>query len=379
MFLPALPMGVLFPLIADHSLRAQRESSLSVGWLNSLEIFGAVLGSLAVGFVFVPWVGLAASFWCLTAVCALTMIGLAVKGTRLQRSAAVILTAVALWPAFRPALKDPLLAAGSSIVFQKPSPYGTVTVVSRAGSRGDDKTLFINHRGMCNSLGARSERALAQLAMRDWHPEDRAVLNIGLGCGFTADEVLKSQSSAQLDIVEINKVVAEASSVYFRRENDGVLENPRTSLILADGFAHLQSSVKTYDRILIDIEEPTIIHSSAFYTQEGFRLARAKLSPRGVLGLWCFKQKETAKVILNTLRSVFKHARVFPVDGQLVFLASDEPLLFRDEEGEAMADEIEAVPLTEVATVAANPYPKYFHLKDIFNFPQGSSDPFELR
>lgn len=384
LLLPAVPLGILFPLVSDASIRKSTDEGHTVGSLNVAELTGAVVGSILIGFILIPWMGLARSFW---AISLIAMIGYYQHSPGSRRishfSYAVVLVALFLhqFNTDRAAGIDaPVRVSKEYIVFLEPSPFGNVAVTRKPRhDAGFKKELYISQREMCDSEAWDSERDLARLAMFDWREDDLHVLNIGLGCGFTAQEVLRSNKGAYLDIVEINPVVARATASYFSEENGNILENPRVHLVLRDGIEHLQEGGKKYSRILIDIEEPTIIHSSAFYTKEGFGLVKNRLKEGGIFGLWSVDQKETSKIIWNTLKSVFREVKVFPIAGQVVFLASDNPLVVPPS---AQTDRVQSIlrtPTMEIATIGKNPYPKYFNINDLFGLPPDKLDPFEIK
>ena len=71
---------------------------------------------------------------------------------------------------------------------------------------------------------------------------------LGMASGITAGEVLHYPVE-RLDIVDINDQVVEASD-FFIPWNHNVLSDPRTNLIIQDGRAHLDLTVRRYDVII---------------------------------------------------------------------------------------------------------------------------------
>ena len=379
LFLPAILIGLIFPLAND---RVRLQAGTPTGKVNLSDLLGAVAGALVAGFFLIPLLGLSKSF----ALLSLTSLAIALFLTPwktklyplvwLAGAAVVLLSLIRIFP-LTTALEFP---KNQTILFQENSKFGAVTVVRVELSPDKEKMLYINYRPMCTSnvQGSISERKLASLLAT----EDNLtgpILNIGLGCGMTAAEVLRTFPQSALDIVEINQEVAEANSSQFHQENDEILKNPRVTLHIADGYNFLKAKTKKYQRIIIDIEEPTILQSSALYTKEGFELAKENLSENGVLGLWSLYQPETAKIILNTLRATFTYAEVYPSESFLLFFASDRPLPAWDERDQLRVGRIESVPLKLIARVKENPYPRYYDVNKVMGLETEKRDPFEIK
>lgn len=378
LFIPAVLIGVLFPLANDRLSKF----GISTGKVNLIDLIGAVAGTLLTGFVLIPYLGVSRSFVLLSFVSLFAGFLISTQISRKYQIASIVLLIV-LAPFAKNIYETKYVVVTNptaEILYQEDSRFGKVTIVKNNVGMNENKELFINYRIMCRTSLHLAEDSLASLSFRKVEQQHLDVLNIGLGCGFTAATVVRSYDDLNLDIAEINEKVAKGTATYFRKENNAVLEDPRVRLIIEDGYNVLKKSTKTYNRIFIDIEEPTIIQSSALYTEEGMKLAKQRLSKDGIFGLWSFDQKETAKIILNTMRSQWKYAAVYPIAESLVFFASDNEL----PEPTDITDlnrrkEIEDTPLDVVATVTNNPYPRYFDVNKVMHIPAGHAEPNEMK
>jgi spermidine synthase len=376
LLIPALSVGIFFPIIVDRDLQHTEQIKRSVGWMNSLDFYGAIFSSLIFGFIFIPYFGLSKSFWLISLISTLCSIYYALKLNKITFIPVVILL-INLVYNYPTALEIPKRENETQVLYQSNSSFGLIRVVKEKDKDKNKKVLMINNRDMCGYPGSPSERALANIILKDRSATENKVLNIGLGCGFTASEIVSMGPDIKLDIVEINQKVFEATSIHFRNENNQVLLSPQTKVIIEDGIKYLGQKRKLYDRIVIDIEEPTIVHSSIFYTQEGFKLVKNNLKPNGLFSLWSLKQNETAKIILNTLRSVFKYATVVYSSGQLIFIASDQAIDHLTEKTKFL-ENVEKIPLDDIATVSNNPYPRYYNIYQIFGIDEKLKDPFVI-
>jgi len=142
------------------------------------------------------------------------------------------------------------------------------------------------------------------------------VLNIGLGCGLTLGKCL--EYNTQVDVVEINYQVVLANKAM-----TNVLTNPRANLILDDGLHYLRNSKKKYDSVLIDVEDPTVAHSSNLYTVEAFELINDSLTDAGTFALWNY---DGCTRYLDILYYSLKEAFPFVYSSPAVFFASKKDL-----------------------------------------------------
>lgn len=377
LFLPAILIGLIFPLAND-------KNNKPTGKVNFSDLLGAVVGAVLAGFVMVPYLGLGKSFFTLS-IASLVVGLLLLQWSRFiwliaAAATSVLVVGAMLWAG--QAGKLLVFPAGYKVLSQENSSFGVVSVVELLEAQLNQRMLYINYRPMCISSqsGSESEEKLASLLANEKQGEGESVLNIGLGCGMTAAQILKSFPKAKLEIAEINDKVVQANQNFFADSNGHVLKDPRVTLHSMDGYKFLrETKAETFNRILIDIEEPTILQSSALYTEEGFQLAKEKLKPGGVFGLWSLYQAETAKIILNTLRKVYRYAEVYPESSYLIFFASDNPLPKWAERNAQAVQNIEAIPLNLIATIKNNPYPIYYDVNKVMNLDPTFHEPNEIK
>ncbi len=200
------------------------------------------------------------------------------------------------------------------VLFKQNSPYGEVKVL-------ENGFLQINSRTQCSFKYLPNETTERTIVNYSLEPLSREidVLNIGLGCGGTLSEILKHTDN-QVDIVEINKVVVKAN-----KKACDLLKNKQINLIVDEGLNYLRNSNKKYDSIIIDIENPGVVHSSNIYTNEAFQVIKKSLNEKGVFGLWIYpcNKGEYYDVIYNTLKENFDY--VYHLE-DTIFIASDKEL-----------------------------------------------------
>lgn len=262
------------------------------------------------------------------------------------------------------------------VIYQEPSPYGVVTIGEKIGV--DESTyrgLFINYRDMCWSKDNFSETQLGRLTSANLN-NFSLVLNIGLGCGFTAQSLAESSKINLLEIVEINPVVVEACKKHFSNLNGNVLESPKVKLLVENGAEYVRKAKNSYyDAIVIDIEEPGVIQSSPMYTAEYAEIIKEKLRPDGIFTLWAVKGNEKYNEILfHTLSTVFEFVVFRNDDGQAQLYAASRKLDIEDQSKEEWRAKIPSEQI--INTLENRALEKSYSIQKSFSYPETFKDPF---
>ncbi len=387
LFIPALFIGGCFPLVNGLYLKNKDENTRDTGLVYFFDTIGSVFGAFTAGFILMPYFGLET-----TVLIALsTNICLAVIITKNRRVKIILLFIIISIIGYSlynmratqdnsPTLKDyPSLANKfGKILFREQSPFGLITVGQKIVNDKISKRLFINYRAMCGTDINESEIKISTLTAHEI-PINSRVLNIGLGCGFTAREIAGSNKIKWLDIAEINPVVAHASRLHFSDENNNVLNMPKTQLTIVDGFEFLRETKNTYDAIIVDVEEFSIIYSSPMYTKDFFELAKQKMRTGGIFALWAYSTNDQSqKVIYNTLKSVFENVVPRYVDDFFIFLASDKkisPRTMSPEEAKKINTMLQN-PVKDINTIDNRIIEKYYDIRLNLQLPRDYTEQF---
>jgi tetratricopeptide (TPR) repeat protein len=160
----------------------------------------------------------------------------------------------------------------------------------------------------------------------------RRVCLIGLASGVTAGAVLTHPIQA-LDILEISPDIVTASR-FFDRVNHKPLEDPRTTLFVNDGRNHLALTSTIYDLIVSEPSNPWIAGMNNLFTSDFFRIAKRRLSDRGVFAQWFHiynMPKNDLQSLLRAFVDVFPSSILWQInDGDVLltgFTASFAPAL----------------------------------------------------
>jgi len=114
------------------------------------------------------------------------------------------------------------------------------------------------------------------------HGAAKRVLIIGGGDGGMAREVLRHASVEHCTMVEIDAGVVDFSKEYLPALSDGVFDDPRLDLVIADGAAFMAGAHDPYDVIIVDSTDP-IGPGEVLFTDTFYGHARTLLSADGII------------------------------------------------------------------------------------------------
>jgi spermidine synthase len=348
--LPTVFSGCLLPAAVAILDPGKVRTGEGVGLIVLHNTVGAVLGSLAAGFLLIPWLGTLASFRTLAT---LNVLMAAVLYFHYRQKLpwprmAPALLALGLVPALLPASWDPgLMNSGVYIYAPKYERMGGLKNVLHREMiittiEGIDTSVAV-HEGKGGSFrfftvngktdgGTGSDMAtqvlVGQLPML-LHSSPEEVLVIGLGTGITL-RGLSDHPTQRIRCVEISPEVVEASA-YFTGVNGNVLADPKVALSIEDGRNLLLTWPKQYDVIISEPSNPWQSGNANLFTTDFYRLAARRLKEGGLFCQWIGLYDITPgnlRIATRTFLDTFPWAMVFRVGADLVMVGAQHDLKF---------------------------------------------------
>ena len=338
MLLPTVIMGIVFPLICRLYLADEKNIGGETGLVYAVNTSGAIIGSLACGFLIVPRLGVQVSLFLMAALnialgAAILFYGSSKRGRIPIRDSAWITTAVVIFCllTFLPsnqirefALKD---KKHTELVFYREGLSGTVAVV-RDRINGT-KTLYINAIAEVHNsyAGMLTFKLMGHLPCLLHKGEPQEVLMVTFGGGIASGAVA-THPIKRLDVVELEPAVINASQAYVE-ENRDILRDPRLKIHVGDGRNFLFSTDKRYDLIISDATNPGSSDSWLLYTLEFYSLCRDRLAPGGIMTQWLPLHSgimESYCTIVKTFQAVFPHTSIWFVKDYTLLVGLPEPL-----------------------------------------------------
>lgn len=330
---PTFLMGATFPLAVRLCAgavagRGPRAAGIVYAW-NTV---GCIVGSLAGGFLALPYLGIERTIAAASAMNAAGALAIGWTSSAMRR-AVVATAAIAVgglgWilPRWDPAVLESgaymlgvirqaklspremgdlgrLLRAPGRALYYREGVSATVSV--REVSRGE-LVLRINGKNDASTTGDMPNQILLghlpMLLCQENHPD---VLHIGLGGGVSLGGITR-HPVARVECVEIAPEVWEAAA-FFAPYTHAALQDPRVVPITADGRNHLALTSRSYDAIVSQPSNPWISGIGNLFTREFFELCRAKLRAHGLAVVWLQSYSLTAddfRRVLATFSAVF--------------------------------------------------------------------------
>jgi spermidine synthase len=304
-----LPAACVFPsLLAATAVVAARDGrSLAVvtGRLLVWNALGALAGVVIAPWVLIPLLGL----WG-----AIALVGVAYLLGSLGPIARTASPRFAVYTAILGALIFVVVRPGTQPPLRTPKGARVVAIEERAAGL---VAVFEGAEGLVLQLDNHSLLGGARDRVRQerqghlpllLHPRPARVLFLGSATGSSASAALAHGVDA-ITLVEIVPGVARAARSWFRAENRGIYDDPRTRVVADDARSFLRASPEKFDVIVGDLFVPWQASTGSLYSVEHFANARARLADGGVFCQWLPLYQLTREEFLLIARSF---ARAFP-------------------------------------------------------------------
>ena len=360
---PALGMGMTFPLLADLTARDREARGADVGVAYALNTIGSILGAVLTGFLLVVILGTQTTL----------RVGLVINGLAALALAWVAARGIAEGSSEDRRLRVRVLGAGVlgilAIIAAAAAPGWSTrlidlgpTIYARTKMDAGQRRAFLDHHGSRQvafaegwnatvsvwesdfgrslrvngkvdasdrgDMGTQIMIGLAPIAAR---PGAASALVIGYGSGVTARILAATPGMTRVRIIEIEPAVLAMDSL-FHHVNGGVLARPGVSAVVDDARSALQLSRDRFDVIVSEPSNPWIAGIATLYTPEFFRIVRARLVDDGVFCQWIQLYQMPLPIvagIVRNLREVFPHVELwFGESHDLTLIASPRAITY---------------------------------------------------
>ena len=355
---PAVCMGIGFPLALGLAARSgaafdRGELGRRVGRLYSLNVAGAILGSLVGGFLLLPRAGSVNALIGLAAMFVVSGLVVVVQRRSLPRWGAAIVLVTAFFLVARD-LPDPFRVAidrrYGSVLLEFFRDEGAQTAVSVRASQYQH-VLYLDglHQANDQPEMVKLHRAIGHLPMV-LHGAPKDALVVGMGGGATPGAV-SQHAGTRVQIVELSDGVRKAAP-FFAHVNYDLLNQPNVAVRIDDGRNFLALTKRRFDVITADIIQPGHAGAGFVYSKEYFTLVRNALNENGVVLQWIGHRPSVEYgLIMRTFLDVFPHATLWYdanfMVGTLTPLSIDPAALDRMREHPATRDALDAIGLTD--------------------------------
>lgn len=323
-FLMGLSFPVLQKLVQDNPALLGRR----VGWLQTLNIAGSMLGALLVGWCLLRWIGssgtlkllvllggifLCLAIWHVTRRQWIRLASIGISIVFVSWIAAAVPTPQKLWAKLHGAQPRAIIAreGASGLAVLKGNPH-----------RFEEDIVWVFSNGIGQSWlpygGVHTQIGMFAVLL---HPRPEEVAVIGLGSGDTVYALGGSPHTRKLTCIEIvepaHATLKELAARVPYPALLALLDDSRIQWLFTDGRAYLLRSGKQFDVIEADALRPNSAYSGNLYSWEYFQMLRARLKPGGLAVTWA----PTDRVLASFL-GIFPYAIL--VDG--IAIGSEQPI-----------------------------------------------------
>ncbi len=317
-----LMMGMSFPILQKVVQRDPTFLGRRVGWLQTVNIAGSMLGALFVGWYLLQWLGSAGTFKLLTILGGIfacmvplqlaksrprSIAGIVVAGILVCAIVVALPTSQTLWAKLHGTTPESIIAieGASGLAVAKGDP-----------ARFEQDGIWTFNNGLGQSwLPYGSVHTQIGLLATLIHPAPEEVAVIGLGSGDTVYAIGGSPSIRQVTCIEIVEpayfCLKELANRIRYPALTALLEDSRINWLFTDGRAYILQSGKKFDIIEADALRPNSAYSGNLYSREYFQTLKSHLKPGGLAVTWGPTNR-----VLSSFLDVFPYA--IEIDGILI-------------------------------------------------------------
>lgn len=326
--LPAtLFWGASFPLaLAAAAARGQDPGRL-VGGIYAANTVGGILGGVGFSIVFIPWIGTQQSqrlLIGLAALAALLMFAAFARQFWKKASPAAVVRGILIFAAlvfFTAALaKHVAKIPGALVAYGRNMPTRLAESEILYVGEGMNNSVAVSQNistGVRNfHIGGKIEASSEPQDMRLQrmlghlpalvHPHPRSVLIVGCGAGVTAGSFTVHPGIEKITICELEPLVPPIAATFFKAENYGVVNDPRTKIIFDDARHYIFTTRDKFDIITSDPIHPWVKGSATLYTKEYFELVKSHLNPGGIVTQWVPLYESDSAVVKSEIATFFE-------------------------------------------------------------------------
>ncbi len=306
LLVPSILMGISFPLAMRLVRSDPQHLRGHIGLLLSVNTIGGIVGSLSVGFLFLPTFGLHNTLLIFTNISIQTgILAIVCAGERIKfiKKVALCVAGLGLWLLvwiMSPVrLPHDFLGERGKLIEVREAPSSFLSVVKRY------QETLLEIDGMWQGQKSHDYQIMAAHIPTLLHPSPKSVLVIGVGTGQTAKRFLLYDIN-RLDCADIEKDLP----VLIRHHFEGAwLDDPRVNFLAEDGRMVVTYSKAHYDIISIEAGQTFRSVAASLYTIDFYKKIKDRLEPGGLVSQFVPVGFLTPREFSSVMRSFIE---VFP-------------------------------------------------------------------
>lgn len=352
-FPAAFVAGVQFPVLIALVGKGRKNVGSQTGFAYASNTAGALIGSLAGGFGFIPLFS-APGVWRIVTVLLATLAFIAVvlaareskRWLRTITPLVSVLVALLMLRAAGPTafwrhgqigvgrvtkyqasgneMRDLANSIRRSIVWEADGRESSVAL-----AKADSFAFIVNGRTDGNAKGDAGTQIMSGIIGAALHPNAAKAMVVGLGTGSTAGWLAAVPNIQRVDVVELEPAVLKVAENCAPINRDA-LHNPKLHITIGDARETLLTTREKYDIVVSEPSNPYRAGVAGLFTREYYQSIDRCLQPGGMFFQWVQAydiDDRTIQIFYSTLGSVFANIESWQTEtGDLLLLASHEPV-----------------------------------------------------
>lgn len=348
-FLILLPVslshGALFTSGCKLYSRFFQEDASSIGKVYVFETIGSVIGGLLITFLLIQYLNSFAIAFIIslsnTLISILLLWPRRLPFVRLQNGLwglSILLTLLFAYLLFTPKATEIHLSSvqsqwrGLEVIHNENSIYGNITVTKS----GEQFTFFTD--GIPSITTPVPDIAFIEDFVHFpmlFHEKPESVLILSGGAGGMIHEILKYPVT-RVDYVELDPLLLKLVQKFSTPLTQSELSDRRVMIHYTDGRFFVKRTQDLFDIIFIGLSAPQELQTNRLFSSEFFSIAKRKMNRDGIIVLTLPgsltyispELRDLNRCILDTLKGVYRNARIIPGEVNL-YLASDSENLMK--------------------------------------------------
>lgn len=352
-FPAAFVSGLQFPVLIALLGEGQNSVSSQTGSAYAWNTVGALAGSLAGGFGFIPMFS-APGVWKIVIymVGALAVVAAALAARRGQlRISALVAFGIVFAAAMMTTTQGPTafwrhsqIGVGRLKQYQKsPNEMRDLAAsirrhVSREMEGLESSVALMNADGVSFIVNGKSDgnakidagtQVMIGLIGAALHPDAKSAFVIGLGTGSSAGWLAAVPGIQKVQVAELEPAILDVAQLC-APVNHNALSNPKVTVSIGDGRELLLTMRQKFDLIVSEPSNPYRAGVAGLFTREFYQSVDRRLNSGGMFLQWVQTydiDDRTIEIFYRTLGSVFENIETWQTqEGDLLLVASHQPV-----------------------------------------------------
>ena len=328
-------LGTLFPLGVRIFLGNKEVIGEKIGKVYLVNSIGSLFGSILMGFLFIPFLGIKISLILIVGLIFFIPIYLHFRNYKNPKKINIIISSSIIISIIFIIISNNTffrILPEDTVIFYEEGISATVTVIKNSEKLGGYKSLNIDSQNVAGNIPSlvADAKILAHIPLMLVNEPTNA-LTVGYGTGGTSYSMLLH--NIEVYALEIEQEVINASTKFVAM-NHGVEKNPNLNIIIDDARNFLNKTDMKFDAIVTDVTNVKYKSNPYLYTTDYFQIIKNRLTEKGIGAAWVplgGLSFNDLNVLTASFQKIFPHTTIWhysaDIGGFLLFIGTPNKLV----------------------------------------------------